>query len=262
MTTSGQIRTTYLTHRGQVREHNEDFVSMYEPGSSAEELENGRVYVVADGVGGADAGEIASRFTCERTLYHYLQRTDEGQWGTRLRLAIEQAHRDLCVLIDSRQDDRRMGTTLVAAVLAEGQAVLANVGDSRGYLLRQGEMRQVTKDHSLLAKLLEEGIISPPEAESLNIGNIILQSIGSEQPPQVDLFSVPLEAGDRLLLCSDGLTNHVADHEMANIIAVYGAEKAPRMLVDLANDRGGYDNITVLIVDYIAAGGASPNGQA
>ena len=261
MTTNGHILAAFKTDRGQVREHNEDFVTIYEPETHLDEVRNGRVYLVADGVGGADAGEIASRFTCERTIYHYLQSDPDPKWKRRLRRAVEKAHHDLCDLIDSRRDNRRMGTTLVAAVLAEKEAFLANVGDSRGYLVRQGEIRQITKDHSLIAKLLEEGIISPTEAASLNIGNIILQSIGSEQPPQVDLFSVPLQEEDLLLLCSDGLSNHVSDQEMAEIVSAYPPEEASRRLVELANKRGGYDNITVLVVKYEMEIASSPNGR-
>lgn len=260
MITNGAIHTAYLTDRGLVREHNEDFVTAYEPATDLDEARNGRIYVVADGVGGADAGEIASSFTCERTVQHYLETTDEPQWGVRLRSAIVQAHHDLCGLIEERRDDRRMGTTVVAAVLANGLAVMANVGDSRGYHLRGGQIRQVTKDHSLVAKLLDEGIISPAEAANLNIGNIILQSIGSEQPPQVDLFPLSLEEGDTLLLCSDGLTNHVSDEEMAAAVTASSPEEATRQLIDLANERGGYDNITVLVIQYKADPELSANG--
>ncbi len=262
MTHNGTTRAAFLSDRGLVREQNEDYVTVYEPATAQDEARNGRVYVVADGVGGADAGEIASSFTCERTVFHYLESDQDRAWGPRLQEAIEQAHRDLCHLIESRTDDRRMGTTLVAAVLADGEAVLANVGDSRGYHWRDGEIRQITRDHSLVAKLLEEGIISRMEAEALNIGNIILQSIGSEQPPQVDLFAVPLEAGDWLLLCSDGLTNHVADEELAAVIADHEPEEASRRLVELAKERGGYDNITVLVVEYKSSHGHSANGTA
>ena len=120
----------------------------------------------------------------------------------------------------------------------------------------------MTKDHSLVAKLLEEGIISPAEAATLNIGNIILQSIGSEQPPQVDLFPVSLQAGDALVLCSDGLTNHVSDQELAETISSQSPEEATQRLVELANERGGYDNITVLVVQYKSDHGLSANGNA
>lgn len=250
MTKSGYIDAAYLTDRGQVREHNEDFVASCEPVTTQEEESNGWLYVVCDGVGGADAGEIASQYSTERTIHHYLENTEISNWAERLRRSVEQAHNDLCKLIVQRNDDRRMGTTLVAAVVADSLAVLANVGDSRGYHVRDGAIQQVTKDHSLVAKLLEEGIISASEAESLNIGNIILQSIGSEQPPVIDLFPIALQQGDVLVLCSDGLTNHVNDDEIAHVVNEYKPSDAADQLVALANERGGFDNITVLVLQY------------
>jgi len=250
MTNSGYIKSAYLTDRGQIREHNEDYVLACEPINNEDELQNGWLYVVCDGVGGADAGEIASQFSCERTIHHYLDKTHIPNWSERLRVSIECAHDDLCKLIEERKDDRRMGTTLVAAVLTDSMAVLANVGDSRGYHMRNGVIEQITKDHSLVAKLLEEGIITPDEAAGLNIGNIILQSIGSELPPEIDLFPLSLQPGDMLVLCSDGLTNHVDDDEIGHVIGQYEPKIAAEQLVAIANERGGHDNITVLVLHY------------
>ena len=253
MSLNGHVQVAYLTDRGQVRDHNEDYVSVCEPRSDDEAKRNGSIYVVADGVGGADAGEVASSYACERTIFHYLENTSETEPDKRLLAAVERAHDDLCSLIDERQDDRRMGTTLVATALFENRAVLANVGDSRGYLIRNGMIQQITKDHSLIAKLLDEGIITQAEAATLNIGNIILQSIGSEQPPKVDMFPIKLIDGDFIILCSDGLTNHVTDDEIAAVVNKYEVDEASRKLVDLANERGGFDNITILILHYASA---------
>ncbi|MEM7799700.1 MAG: Stp1/IreP family PP2C-type Ser/Thr phosphatase [Chloroflexota bacterium] len=246
MTSIGSVQSAYLTHRGQIRDHNEDFVTVREPKDDKDISKNGWVYIVADGVGGADAGEVASSFAVEAAVKHYMSEAD-SEFPERLKHSVEMAHNDLCDLIDERKDDRRMGTTMVAAVIAEGQAIMANVGDSRGYHIRDGHIRQITKDHSLVAKLLEEGIVTNEEAEALNIGNIILQSIGSEQQPVVDIFTFSLQENDAILLCSDGLTNHVEDPELAEIISTLSPEDASQKLVDLANERGGYDNITVLI---------------
>lgn len=252
MISIGSVQSAYLTHRGQIRDHNEDFVAMLEPKNEEDLAQNGWIYIVADGVGGADAGEIASSFAVDRTVKHYIQETGTDL-PERLKLSIEMAHNDLCDLIDERQDDRRMGTTMVAAVIANGQAIMANVGDSRGYHIRDGHIRQITKDHSLIAKLLEEGIVTTEEAEALNISNIILQSIGSEQQPIVDIFTFSLQENDAILLCSDGLTNHVEDAEIAEVISTLSPEDASQKLVDLANERGGYDNISVLIAKLTPA---------
>ena len=250
MANSGYITASYLTDRGQIREHNEDFVASREPLDKQDEIQNGWLYVVCDGVGGADAGEIASEYSSERTIHHYFEESGIANWSERLRRSIELAHLDLCQLIEERQDDRRMGTTLVAAVVTDSMAVFANVGDSRGYHVRDGQIQQITKDHSLVAKLLEEGIITKAEAATLNIGNIILQSIGSEQPPEIDLFPLSLQKNDFLVLCSDGLTNHVDDDEIAHVVTQYQPKEAAEQLVAIANERGGHDNITVLVLRY------------
>ncbi len=252
MSSIGKIRSAYLTDRGRIRDHNEDFVIGHEPQSAEQAAQDGWLYVVADGVGGADAGEVASSYASEKVIHHFLQSTEnETDLGERLKKSIELAHVDLCRLIDERQDDRRMGTTIVAtAMLDNNMAVIANVGDSRGYLVSGGKIYQVTKDHSLIAKLLEEGIVTAEEAEALNIGNIILQSIGSEQDPVVDIYGVSLSKEDHLVLCSDGLTNHVKDEEINEIVSNQTPGDATQQLVDLANARGGHDNITVLVLAY------------
>ncbi len=139
MSSIGKIRSAYLTDRGQVRDHNEDFVIGHEPQTVEQEAQNGWLYIVADGVGGADAGEVASSFASEKTILHFLQNSETDDMGTRLKKAIESAHYDLCTLIDERQDDRRMGTTIVATAIKDDSVAIANVGDSRGYL---GDHRQ------------------------------------------------------------------------------------------------------------------------
>lgn len=261
MSSIGKIQSAYLTDRGQVRDHNEDFVISHEPQTTEQEAQNGWLYVVADGVGGADAGEVASSYASEKTILHFLKLSETADMGTRLRQAVESAHYDLCSLIDERQDDRRMGTTIVATAIQDDSVAIANVGDSRGYLISNGAITQITKDHSLVAKLLEEKIVTADEADALNISNIILQSIGSEEAPVIDIFKLSLKVNDCLLLCSDGLTNHVADDEINEIVSNQPPGVATQMLVDLANERGGHDNITVLVLKYASRPAASANGS-
>jgi protein phosphatase len=250
MTNLGYITAAFYTDQGRVRDHNEDFVVLRQPQDATEESQHGWLFIVADGVGGADAGEVASQFATEQTVEHFVANANGLDWDKRLQSAIATAHNDLCGLIASREGQRRMGTTLVAALLEGEQAIFANVGDSRAYLLRHGRIRQITKDHSLVVKLLEEGIITEDEAAALKISNIILQSIGSETPPTIDLFYETLLAGDKILLCSDGLNTHVADDEMAHILDQYPPEEAAKKMVDLANLRGGLDNISVIVLAY------------
>lgn len=250
MSNFGQITAILRTDTGLVRDHNEDFVSHWEPSSETEEAQNGWLYIVADGVGGADAGEVASELTSERTISHYLAQTDEPDWGQRLLNAMQAANTDLRQFVLDRNDNSRMATTMVAAVLKENHALIANVGDSRGYLWRNGRIQQITKDQSLVAKLVEEGAITEEEAHFHPRRNVILYSLGSERSPQIDLFMQPLEPGDILLLCSDGLTRHLADEEIAQILGSEPPEKASISLVRKANERGGEDNISVGVIQY------------
>ena len=250
MTNIGHISASSRTDQGQVREHNEDFVVFRAPINEQDESQNGWLAIVADGVGGADAGEIASSFATEKTVQHFLEKSDQKDWGQRLENAISAAHQDLCDLIESREGKRRMGTTLVAVIVVGNEAIFANVGDSRAYICRKGRIRQITKDHSLVVKLLDDGIITEEEAAKLNISNIILQSIGSEQPPQVDLYPESLHSEDIILLCSDGLNKHITDDELAQILSENSPEQASDMLIKIANQRGGLDNITVMVLKY------------
>ncbi len=246
------------TDRGRVRDHNEDFIARLEPASPEEEKVNGWVYIVADGVGGADAGEFASEYSSTRTLVHYQDNRDQEHFGQRLVKSMHAANTDLRTFVAGRNDGKRMATTMVAAVIDDGRAYIANVGDSRGYHWRNGTLRQITKDQSLVAKLLEEGAITEEEAVRHPHRNVILYSIGSEKTPQIDLFEITLTLGDKVFLCSDGLTRHVSDEEICTVLENGDLEQAAGQLVEMANDRGGQDNITVAIIDC----GAAAAGQA
>jgi len=245
-----QITATLRTDTGLVRGHNEDFVSHWEPSNLDEETKNGWLYIVADGVGGADAGEVASELTTDRTIKHYLEHADEADWGQRLLNAMQAANTELRQYVLERNDNSRMATTMVAVALRENHAYIANVGDSRGYLWRNGRIRQITKDQSLVAKLVEEGAITEEEAHFHPRRNVILYSLGSERSPKIDLFEETLETGDILFLCSDGLTRHVADEEIALVLSEDPPDKAANRLINKANDRGGEDNISVAVIRF------------
>lgn len=247
-----QITAILRTDTGLVRGHNEDFVSYWEPSNVEEEHKHGWLYIVADGVGGADAGEVASEMTTDRTIKHYLEHAEEPDWGQRLLSAMQSANTELRQYVLERNDNSRMATTMVAVVLRENQAFIANVGDSRGYLWRNGRIRQITKDQSLVAKLVEEGAITEEEAHFHPRRNVILYSLGSERTPKIDLFEETLETGDILFLCSDGLTRHVADEEIALVLSEDSPDKAASRLISKANERGGEDNISVAVIRYEA----------
>lgn len=245
MADSRRIVASFRTDQGRTRETNQDFVAWREPEDPQAVSRDGWLYVLADGAGGMDAGEVASRFATERTLAHYLESADEADWGLRLHRAMLDANRDLRQLSASQPTQNRMATTMVAVVVAGDRAYIANVGDSRAYFWRQGELQQVTRDQSLIAKLLEEGAITAEEAATHPRRHVILYSLGSERDPRIDLFELALEPGDQLLLCSDGLTRHVPDDELAIILGEQDPEEATAALVRLANERGGHDNISV-----------------
>ena len=242
------LSAAWRTDPGVVRSHNEDFVTAYEPKTAADGRLHGSLYIVADGVGGADAGEVASQYASERTLHYYLQFTEQENLGARLLEAMQAANTDLRQLAAGREESRRMATTMVAAVVRDGHAYVANVGDSRAYRWRSGELEQISRDQSLVARLVEEGALTQEEAARYPYKNVILYSIGSEKRPPIDLFEVDLEPGDQLLLCSDGLTRHVEDSEIAEILGRELAEPSADVLVELARTRGGEDNITVAVI--------------
>lgn len=238
-----------LTHQGQVRDHNEDFVRQREPINIEDANRNGWLFIVADGVGGADAGEVASEFATDHTIHHYLD-SETADWGQRLHDAMQAANTDLRQMVAERNDHTKMATTMVAAVIHDGRVTMANVGDSRGYHWRDGTLKQITKDQSLVAKLVEEGAITEEEAMHHPRKNVILYSLGSEKNPQIDIYEQELAPGDILFFCSDGLTRHVMDDEIADIIGGETPNIAAKTLVGLANQRGGQDNITVVVVHY------------
>jgi PPM family protein phosphatase len=253
MTTVGQIAASLRTDQGRVRDHNEDFIAFWEPANAEEEAENGRLYIVADGVGGAEAGEVASRYAAERTIHHFLAGNQERDWGKRLATAMQMANGELRRMV-ADLGNGRMATTMVAAVIHDrNQATVANVGDSRGYLLRDGRLQQVTRDQSLVARLVEEGAITAEEALRHPRKNVILHSLGSENTPPIDIFHLFLERHDTLLLCSDGLTRHLSDEEIATISQTEALDEATQEMIRLANERGGEDNISVAILRFLPA---------
>lgn len=250
MSKLGLIDACLQTHPGRIRDHNEDFVKYREPANLEDEKENGWLYIVADGVGGADAGEVASEFASERVIEHYLNNSDESDWGQRLLKAMQEANTDLRKFVADRNDNSRMATTMVAAVIDNERIFIGNVGDSRGYHWHNNRLNQITRDQSLVAKLVEEGAITEEEALKHPRKNVILYSLGSERLPKIELFDLFWQPGDILVLCSDGLTKHVSDEEIGNLIARETPQTATNELIQLANQRGGEDNISVAVIRH------------
>jgi protein phosphatase len=234
-----KVEAGFATDIGKVREGNEDSFLVEPP-----------LYAVADGVGGALGGEVASRIAIE-TLEE-LAHKGEGSLRDQVRRANE------LVFERSVADPQvaGMGTTLTAAWVEGGEAHLAHVGDSRAYLLRAGDLRQLTEDHTLVARMVKAGEITRDEADVHPHRNVIIRSLGFEPDVDVDESTVALLDGDRLLLCSDGLTGMVGEQQLKAILESEPAPKrAADQLVRAANRAGGIDNITVVVLDIHDASG-------
>jgi serine/threonine protein phosphatase PrpC len=241
------VESSQLSHVGQKRRHNEDYVGYYEPARIADLEAHGRLYVLADGVGGAAAGEVASQYTVNKIIHTYYQQHAHQDGSSRLKQVIEEANAAVFARNLDRAGQPEMATTVVAALIRGNEVIVANVGDSRAYIIQADRIEQITQDHSLMAEMINDGVITAEQAETHPYRNVILRSIGAYETVQVDLFSRQLAPGDILILCSDGLTRLVSNNELVDIARKYPPSQATRQLVTLANERGGDDNITVSI---------------
>lgn len=251
-----------LTDVGRQREHNEDnlLATVFRFGSGARRLEYA-LLIVADGMGGAAAGEVASELTVQTVAtvtYEALLKihtNHEQSWlnpGTVLRTACERANQEVFTRAREVPQFMGMGATLTAMLICQGRAFIAQVGDSRAYMLRNGTFRQITHDHSFVGELLRDGRISEAEARTHPRKNIITRAVGSRPRVQVDLFVEKLQPGDLLLTCSDGLSGMVTDEEMQQLLTEGRAKHLDYLeicaqLIAKANEAGGTDNITVTL---------------
>ena len=235
------------------REHNEDSFLVNEDLG---------LYVVCDGMGGHAGGETASRLavqTIERELLSTRMRAEDpfvstaGLADTPVAAALREAIEGACAAVyrTSRANPelQGMGTTCVAMVLRGELAILGHVGDSRAYAVRDGELMQLSDDHSLVNEQVRAGLLTADEARHSRLKNIITRSVGFEEDVLVDLIGFESKQGDRYLLCSDGLSNLVDNEEIREQLARHDLpEEACKALIQLANDRGGEDNITVIVI--------------
>jgi len=233
------------TDLGLRRSHNEDHhASWFDDDAKG----RGVLLVIADGMGGARGGEVASHLAVETVIGTYRQASGGGVLSDLTR-SVEAANQ--AVHAQSLADPRLhgMGTTCTAMVVLDHEAFIAHVGDSRAYLLREGRLRQLTQDHSLVAQLVQSRQITPEQAKSDPRRNLVTRSIGVSKSVAIDSSHVdgPLGDGDTLVLCTDGLHGLVSDTELAEIASRQDLEKACHDLIGLANRRGGHDNITVML---------------
>ena len=237
------------TDTGRVRDANEDSFLIVEPRAPLTLAKRGRLVVVADGMGGAARGDIASRLVVEtiRDLYYADQSADIP---TALAAAVRQSNRAIYDQAARDPSLRGMGSTCTALVLHQGRCYIAHVGDTRAYLLRGHRILQLTTDHTKVGRMVRDGLITADQATTHPERNVILRSLGPKPEVEVEVLQRPveLERGDRLVVCSDGLQEHVADVDILRMVTDFPPADAAPQLVSLANERGGRDNITVAVV--------------
>jgi serine/threonine protein phosphatase PrpC len=227
--------STGRTHPGKVRRRNEDAYVLDPP-----------LFAVADGMGGAQAGEVASRLTA--AAFREFHDADTLPPNERIQSIIQEANRRIYERARADSDVSGMGTTVTAALLTGGRVTLGHVGDSRAYRIRDGELEQLTEDHSLVADLMRSGRLTPEEAEAHPQRSVITRALGTDPQVDVDTMAVDAEPGDVFLLCSDGLTTMVGDEDILGILAAAPTlDDAAKELVRAANTGGGEDNVTVVL---------------
>lgn len=247
-----QVEREALSDVGRARERNED--SYY-----AGEF----VFAVADGLGGHNAGDVASRLAVEpiAAFDRAAGSTPDDRLADGLAKAVDDANRAVYQRAQNDAKVRGMGTTLTAVAIANGSAHLAHVGDSRCYLVRGGEISQLSSDHTLVARMVAEGKLTPEQAETHPQRSILTRALGAEPEIDVDTLEIQLLHGDRLILCSDGLSSVVDDGViLATLADSKDLKEACKRLVDAANARGGPDNITVVVLEVTGSG--SPRAAA
>ncbi len=266
------------TDVGRTREHNEDTFVVADLTSMNASLQpevrthlagpRGTLFMVADGMGGAAAGEIASAMATEVTLAEVDRRWRQSEdhdpelFAHALRGATEQANQKINQYAQAHPENRGMGTTATIAGFLGDTLYVCQVGDSRAYLVRDGVAKQITKDQSLMQKLVEAGEMTAEEAEVSERRNIILQALGPEPTVKVDLTSQRVRRGDVLVLCSDGLSGQVRANEIADVVKTEpDLVQVCKKLIDLANEAGGPDNITVVAARFDGEGLVDSGGE-
>lgn len=237
------MRVVSKTNVGMVRSNNEDSFLVREP----------YLFVVADGMGGHAAGEIASRATLKafEAATHELRVGFEGDASNVLKDAFLKANEHVYKMAVSNPDYEGMGTTMTALYLQQDKtAYVAHIGDSRMYLFRHGVLMQVTQDHTYVTKLLEERKITREEAQNHPKRHMLMRAIGVEENIEFDVIPFTVEAGDRLLLCTDGLSDMLTEMEMTTILEQEDLEAVGDALIEKALAKGGRDNVTLVLVDF------------
>jgi PPM family protein phosphatase len=248
-----EVKAYGLTHVGRQRQHNEDSFLV---------ADEAKLFLVADGMGGHAAGEIASRIAVD-SISEFIVHTkeDDGTWPhaydehytrttNRLMAALRMANTRVLEAMRKDARLRGMGTTVVAAMADGGKMSVAHVGDSRAYMIRHGKISRITSDHSWVFEQVQAGMLTEAEAEKHPLRNVITRALGGALSVNPDASEIDSKPGDVYLLCSDGLTGMVPEDEILKLVTANAddLEKACKELIDMANERGGLDNVTAILV--------------
>ncbi len=238
-----------LTNPGRVRAHNEDFIGCVQPATADEVRRRGWLFVIADGVGGEQFGEVASRTAVESLVGNFRNRNSAEPHTALLRRLVQSANHDVYEAGRAASPGgTAMSTTVVACAVRYDRAVVAHVGDSRCYLVRQGSVTPLTRDHTVVAEQARLGILSEKEAAESERRHVLSRSLGSDLFVNVEVTDHLLVPGDVLLLCSDGLHNGITAEDIARIVRAGELEAIARELLDLALERDGGDNISLQVI--------------
>lgn len=227
-----------LSHKGLARAKNEDNLLV---------CADIGLFAVADGMGGHQAGEVASRLALE-SLETAVRQTDHADLLHVLKDAFEEANKSVYSAAQGNPDCEKMGTTLTACIIRKGKLYWLHIGDSRGYLLRDNEIKQFTEDHSYVSDFVRKGELTPEEAEVHPYRHVLTRALGTEPLINVDKGTVTLEPGDKILLCTDGLTVHLNDEEILKVARRGKPAEQAKRLLKTALERGGVDNITLILI--------------
>ena len=252
-----EVVASVQTDKGCVREINEDSGRYVRPSDPSQLESRGSLLIVADGMGGHSAGEVASQMAADLVSRLYYENGGEPEEA--LRRAVEEANRQIHEAAAADSAKHGMGTTCTAMALRGDQGLAAHVGDSRLYMLRAGQLYQLSEDHSAVMEMVKLGIISKEEARTHEDKNVILRALGTT--PEVEVSVIEpwgVRAGDQYLLCSDGLYDLVRDEEIAAVLtSAEDVHAAGERLIRLAKERGGHDNITVGILAIMPEGASA-----
>ena len=258
MPMSFNISHACKTDVGLVREHNEDSILYFQPEDDSLAAQKGVLAIVADGVGGNAGGEVASSMAVNAIRQCYYDDAESSSLSNSLGRSLRVANHQIVEVSNTTPEYHGMATTCTALVLTQEQVLIAHVGDSRAYRLRGSDFVQLTKDHSLVNELLGKGLITEEESKNHPQGNVITRALGSQDEVEVDIVELPVERGDCFCLCSDGLSNMVSDQTIAETLYSKSPNESCEILVELARQRGGYDNISVVTIkidDYSVTAG-------